>query len=352
MPDAVKVLIVDDSAYMRVVLRDMLQSEQGILVVGTARDGVEAIEKVKALSPDVVLLDIQMPKMDGIAALQRIMKDHPTRVLMLSAMNKMDVQLPLRALEMGAVDFIPKPSGPVSIDIIRYRKSIVDMVKNAASARMDVLRSMRGTIRVEHLTVPKVHTSKPASKAVVFAASTGGPKSLEVVFASLPKGIPAPIYVVQHLPAEFSSSFASRLNSANGPEVLLAKDGDIAVPGNAYLAPGGLHLKLAPRNGDRVVLRLEDSEPVQFVRPSADVLLESAAKLYGSGLMAVIMTGMGADGARGARAVKAARGTVVVQDEATSVIFGMAKAVIAGGAADEVVPLGAIPRRVMQFIEG
>lgn len=352
MTDAVKVLIVDDSAYMRVVLRDMLQSEEGMHVVGTAKDGLEAVEKVKALSPDVVLLDIQMPKMDGLAALQRIMKDHPTRVIMLSAMNKLDVHLPLRALEMGAVDFIPKPSGPVSIDIVRYKRSIAELVRNASSARIDVLRRMRGPQRVEHMEAPRVSPARPGAKAIVFAASTGGPKSLEVVFGALPRSLPASVFIVQHIPAEFSDSLAKRLDGANGPQVRLAGDGHVVEPGIAYLAPGGHHLKVVRRGADRTVMRLDEGEPVQFVRPSADVLLESAAECYGSGLMAVIMTGMGSDGAKGARAVKAAGGRVVVQDEATSVIFGMARAALAQGAADEAVPLGAIPLRVIKFIEG
>lgn len=352
MPDTVKVLIVDDSAYMRVVLKDMLQSEQGMHVVGTARNGIEAVDKVKALSPDVVLLDIQMPKMDGLAALQRIMKEHPTRVLMLSAMNKMDVQLPLKALEMGAVDFIPKPSGPVSIDIVRYKKSIVDLIRSAFAARMDVLRKMKGPLQVEQLELTKSAPKRPLPKAVVLAASTGGPRSLEVVFASLPRSLPATLFIVQHIPAEFSSSFASRLNAAKGPQVILARDGDVPEPGKAYLAPGGLHLKLSPATGGGSVLRLDEGAPVQFVRPSADVLLESAARVYGSGLMAIIMTGMGSDGAKGAKAVKAAGGRVLAQDEATSVIFGMAKAVVAEGTADEVVPLMGIPRKIIQFVEG
>ena len=159
MSDVVRVLVVDDSAYMRVVLRDMLQSEEGMSVLGTAKDGLEAIAKVKSLKPDVVLLDIQMPKMDGLATLQRIMKECPTRVVMLSAMNKVDVQLPLRALEMGAVDFIPKPSGPVSIDIVRFKKAIADLVRNASLAQIDVLKRMRGPIQVRHLQ----ETAPPAA---------------------------------------------------------------------------------------------------------------------------------------------------------------------------------------------
>jgi len=352
MSDVVRVLVVDDSAYMRVVLRDMLQSEEGMSVLGTAKDGLEAIAKVKSLKPDVVLLDIQMPKMDGLATLQRIMKECPTRVVMLSAMNKVDVQLPLRALEMGAVDFIPKPSGPVSIDIVRFKKAIADLVRNASLAQIDVLKRMRGPIPVRHLQEAAPPAVCAETKAVVIAASTGGPRSLEAVFAALPKNIRASIMIVQHLPAEFSPSFAKRLDAANGPKVVLAIDGTVIEPGTAYLAPGGFHLRVEMRNRKGVVAKLDEGTPVQFVKPSANVLFESAAKCYGDRLLGVVMTGMGSDGAQGAKVIRAAGGRVIVQDEETSVIFGMAKAVITEKAADEVVPLEKIPQKIIEFIEG
>lgn len=352
MAESVRVLVVDDSAYMRVVLTDMLQSEKGVSVVGTAKDGLEALSMTKKLMPDVVLLDIQMPKMDGIATLQRIMKECPTRVIMLSAMDKVDVHLPLKALEIGAVDFIAKPSGPVSVDIIRYKKSIAELIRNAASAKVEVLKGMRDPIVAEHLPGTPSKASGACPKAVVMAASTGGPRALETVFSALPKGLRVPIIIVQHIPAEFSASFAKRLDAAQGPKVVLATDGTEIEPGTAYLAPGGYHLKLVRRNGKSVVARLDDSRPVQFVKPSADVLFESAAECFGDGLLGVVLTGMGADGAKGAKAIKAAGGRVVVQDEATSVIFGMARAVIKEKAADEVVPLKRIPREIIDFIGG
>ena len=352
MTGPVRVLIVDDSAYMRVVLRDMLQSEEGMSVVGTAKDGLEAVSKVASLRPDVVLLDIQMPKMDGLATLQRIMKESPTRVVMLSAMNKVDVQLPLRALEMGAVDFIPKPSGPVSIDIVRFKKAIADLVRSAASAQLDVVKRMRGPIHVKHLDEAKAPSQSSDARAVVIAASTGGPRSLETVFAALPRNIGAPILIVQHIPAEFSPSFAKRLDSAKGPRVVLATDGTVIEPGRAYLAPGGYHLKLERKNKGKVVARLDDGPPVQFVKPSANVLFESAAACYGKGLLGVVLTGMGSDGAQGAVAIRKAGGSVIAQDEASSVIFGMAKAVIEAKAADEVAPLDKLPQRIIDFIGG
>lgn len=352
MAESVRVLIVDDSAYMRVVLTNMLQSEKGLSVVGAAKDGFEALSMTKELGPDIVLLDIQMPKMDGLATLQRIMKECPTRVIMLSAMNKVDVHLPLKALEMGAVDFIPKPSGPISVDIVRYKKSIAELIRNAASAKVEVLKRMRGPILADHLPKASPQTPGAVQKAVVIAASTGGPRALEMVFSALPKDIRVPIIIVQHIPAEFSPSFAKRLDAAHGPKVVLARDGTAIEPGTAYLAPGGYHLKLIRRNGKGVMARLDDSSPVQFVKPSANILFESAAECFGSGLLGVVLTGMGSDGARGAKAIKTAGGSVIVQDEATSVIFGMARAVINEKAADHVVPLNRIPHKIIEFIGG
>jgi len=351
MPNEVRVLVVDDSAYMRVVLRDMLQSELGLTVVGTAKNGLDAIEKVKELEPDVVVLDIQMPKMDGIATLQKIMTEKPTKVVMLSAMDKVDDQLPLKALSLGAVDFIPKPSGPVSIDIVRFRADIGEKIRTAANASLDVLKKLRAPIKVEPLKMRHPPQKGAKSKAVVIAASTGGPRALESIFAALPADLPASIFIVQHIPAEFSRSFAKRLGSARGPEVIVASDGARVEKGKAYLAPGGIHLKLERGTGSSIITRLDDSKPVQFVKPSANILFESAVDCYESNVLAVILTGMGSDGTKGAASVRTAGGTVIAQDENSSVVFGMAKAAAAAEVVDEMLPLDQIPARVMRFLE-
>jgi two-component system chemotaxis response regulator CheB len=349
MAEAVRALIVDDSAYMRVVLKDILQSHQGIRVVGSAKDGIEAIEKVKELRPDVVVLDIQMPRMDGIATLQRIMKEAPTRVVMLSAMDKFDAQLPLRALEMGAVDFISKPSGPVSIDIIHFSDKIVEIILTAAQARLDAIRH----IRAAHFEKVEVRQERPPTsrKVIVIAASTGGPKALEAIFAALPKDIPTSLFVVQHIPPEFSESFVKRLNSANGPRVMLASANQRAETGMAYLAPGGRHIRLERMGATGIRIKLENSAPVNYVRPSADVLFKSAAECFGKNALAIILTGMGSDGARGARAIRDAGGKVIAQDEQTSLIYGMPKAAVDIGAADRVVSLDLIPAEIVSFLE-
>ena len=349
MEGKVGVLIVDDSAYMRVVIKDMLESDQEVQVVGSAKDGLEAIEKTKELSPDVVLLDIQMPRMDGLATLRRIMKECPTRVIMLSAMDKFDDQLPLRALESGAVDFISKPSGPVSIDIVKFRDRIIEIVKVAAGARVEVLKKTSGPLPAKLGALRK--SSGGETRVIVIAASTGGPRALEVIFAALPHELPAPLFVVQHIPEEFSVSFAKRLDAAHGPKVVLATDEMRAEKGVAYLAPGGKHLELYWRGATSLQMRLRDGAPVKFVKPSADVLFKSAAECLGSNVLAVVLTGMGSDGADGAVAIRSVGGRVIVQDEQTSVAYSMPRSVVEAEAADKVAPLEDIASLIVKFLE-
>jgi two-component system chemotaxis response regulator CheB len=349
MPDKVKVLIVDDSAYMRVVLKDIIESDPDIEVIASAKDGVEAVEKARTLSPDVVLLDIQMPRMDGLATLRRIMRDHPTRVVMLSAMDKFDDQLPLRALEYGAVDFISKPSGPVSIDIVNFKDKIVEIVKLAAGVKVEILKRVSAPLPHKLSAMKKV--AGPQMKGIVLAASTGGPRALEMIFAALPKELPAPLFIVQHIPAEFSGSLAKRLSSANGPKVVLASDEQKVQRGMAYLAPGGRHLKLAWKGASSLLMRLSDESPVNFVRPSADVLFQSAADCLSANAMGVVLTGMGADGAAGAKAIKLAGGEVLVQDEQSSLAFSMPRSVIEAEAASRVLPLESIAENIVRFLE-
>jgi len=349
MSSKVRTLIVDDSAYMRVVLKDMLESDGGIEVVGAAKDGLEAIERAKALLPDVVLLDIQMPRMDGLATLQRIMKESPTRVVMLSAMDKKDDLLPLRALEMGAVDFISKPSGPISVDIVSFTDRICEIVRNSSIAKVDVLKRARAPLPSK-LEASRKEMAK-SHKVIALGASLGGPRALEFVFAALPRDLPASFFMVQHIPAEFSDSFARRLDSVRGPPVTLARDGEKAAKGIAYLAPGGKHLVLGWKGATSLQMKLTDASPVNFVRPSADVLFESVADTMGENGMAIVLTGMGVDGAKGSMAVRKAGGRVIAQNEQTSLAYGMPKAAAESGAAHKVLPLEEISKEIIRFLE-
>jgi two-component system chemotaxis response regulator CheB len=267
-------------------------------------------------------------------------------------MDKVDVDLPLRALEMGAVEFISKPGGPISVDIVKYRAHIARTIRDVSGAKIEVLQKSRAPLELDKKRLKPKEVPERGLKAVVIAASTGGPRALEYIFSRLPRDIPATIFVVQHLPAIFSVSFAKRLNSVKGPRTMVAEDGLPAKQGCAYLAPGGIHMVLTECSGASASMRLDDTiPPVQFVKPSADVLFESASKCYGNRLMAVILTGMGMDGANGARAVRSAGGRVIVQDERTSVIYGMPRAVVDAGVVDRTVPLDDIPREIVRFLE-
>jgi len=350
MHGTVRVLIVDDSAYMRVVLKDMLESDKSVHVIGSAKDGFEAIEMAESLMPEVVLLDIQMPKMDGLATLQRLMKEAPTRVVMLSAMDKVDSQLPLKALEMGAVDFISKPSGPISIDIVHFKDEIIDIIKNVADARVEALKDSRAPLPSRKVSPIRKEAAKTQS-IIAIAASTGGPRALEVLFASLPRDLPTSFLIVQHLPEGFAESFAKRLDAANGPRVVLAENGMRVEPGVAYLAPSGKHMRVAWRGESFLVIKLETGRPVNYVMPSADVMFESAAQCVGENVLAIVLTGMGCDGASGAQTVKRAGGTVFAQNEQSSVAFSMPKAVISSGVADRVLPIEVIPKKIIDFLE-
>jgi two-component system chemotaxis response regulator CheB len=349
MPEKIRALIVDDSAYMRVVLKDMLESDPAISVIGTAKDGLEAIGKVKALMPDVVLLDIQMPRMDGVATLKRIMNETPTRVIMLSAMDKVDTQLPLKALEMGAVDFISKPSGPVSIDIVSLSDAIIQVVKGVADAKVEVLKKSRGPLPEKLRILRK--DALIGTKVIVMAASTGGPRALEAIFAALPRDLPASIFIVQHIPPDFSASLAKRLDAAKGPKVVIASDGLKAEKGVAYLAPGGKHIRIGWKGATTLIMKLDDGAPVNFVRPSADILFKSAADCMGASLLGIILTGMGCDGVKGAMAIKAEGGRIVVQSEQSSVATSMPKAAIQAGVADDAFSLEEISKAIIRFLE-
>jgi len=287
--------------------------------------------------------------MDGVATLQRIMKEAPTRVIMLSAMDKVDTQLPLRALEMGAVDFISKPSGPVSIDIVNFTDAIIQIVKGVADAKVEVLKKARAPLpdKLKYLRKDALM----GTKVIVLAASTGGPRALEVVFAALPRDLPAYIFIVQHIPEDFSASFAKRLDAARGPKVTMASNGLTAEKGVAYLAPGGKHIRIGWKGATTLTMRLDDGAPVNFVKPSADILFRSAADCMGSSVLGIILTGMGSDGAEGAKAIRAEGGRVLVQSEQSSVASSMPKAVIQAGAADKIVSLEDISREIIRFLE-
>jgi two-component system chemotaxis response regulator CheB len=340
------VLVVDDSAFMRKVVRDLVDALPGFRVVGTARDGRHALEQVHALDPDIVTLDVEMPELDGLQALGYIMSETPRPVVMLSAADGIDGALTLRALELGAIDFVRKPSGAISLDLALVRDRLHAALAAAAAANLAGSRM---------LARPPVGAGRPtpvaarARRLVVIAASTGGPRALADLVPALPAGLAAAVVIVQHMPAGFTRSLAERLNHMSDITVHEATDGAVLRPGVVLIAPGGRHLTLGT-GPDGATCHLDDGAAVWGVRPAADPLFRSAARLFGAATVGVVLTGMGRDGAEGLARIREAGGRAIVQDAASATIWGMPQAALATAGADAVLPLSAIATTLAQWV--
>lgn len=338
----VKVLVVDDSAFMRKMLSDILNSDDEIEVVGTAKDGVEAIDKTMQLRPDVITLDIEMPRMDGLTALYHIMNKNPTPVLMISAMNKRDADVVIKSMEYGAVDYIPKTF--ISPDIGKIEDEILSKVKMASKVKVSRIQFISRRIRVREF----VKLRPSANKLVVIGASTGGPQALIKILSSLPEDFDSGIIIVQHMPPPFTASLAERLNSHSALEVKEAEDSEVIISGKIYIAPGDFHTVVKSNRG-KVMIKLEKTGAVSGHRPSVDVVLRSAADVYADNLTAVILTGMGKDGAEGVKDVKTKGGRVIAQDESSSAVFGMPNSAIKTGMVDKILPLEKIIEEILKW---
>ena len=357
MTNQVKVLVVDDSAFMRKLITDFLNEDPRFHVIGTARNGKDAIEKVKEWQPDVVTLDVEMPEMNGLDALQAIMSENPTRIVMLSTTTKLGAENTLLAMSYGAIDFIAKPSGAISLDLDKVKEEIITKVLMASKANVqgflnkkDKVPPLFEDIRRQTESVEKKRKST-AKKLVCIGTSTGGPRALQQVLTGLPKTIDAPILVVQHMPAGFTKSLAVRLDSISEINVKEAEDGDILEKGTAYIAPGGYHLKLKDA-GSNITIYLDQTDPINGHRPSVDVMYQSVSEIKNYSKIAVIMTGMGSDGANGLKALKSSGNTIAIaESEETSVVFGMPKSAIATNLVDEVVNLERIAPTIMKYMD-
>lgn len=334
MTKAIRVLVVDDSALMRTMISDILSSDQAIEVVGSARDGLEAVRKAKELKPAVVTMDVEMPGLDGLGALRAIMRDCPTRVIMLTGLARPG--LAYEAIHLGAVDFISKPSGKGPDTIDRLKGELLSKVQAANWVDIKNLTAAWDPVG----TPPNLGPSASAlGKVVAIGASTGGPRALEEIFRRLEAPFPAAILIVQHLPPGYSKALADRLSHIGNVPVREAADGVPIRAGEALVAPGDRHMIVATdATGDRVV-RLDDSPPVHHVRPAVDKLMLTAADTYGRRVVGVILSGMGTDGVTGMEAIKRVGGLTIVQDRATSVVFGMPGSVVERGLVDEIFPI-------------
>jgi len=337
---SIGVLVVDDSMFMRKVIADLLSSDPGIEVVGTARDGRDALEALRKLRPDVITLDIEMPKMDGLTALKELMKTDPTPVIMVSALTHEGAEMTFDALEQGAVDYIPKPSGSISLNMSAVKDELINKVKAAAQARLKPVGGNAAT-RKERRRVVERFSSK--DKIINIGSSTGGPQAVSELFTDLPKDIP-PILLVQHMPKFFTKPFSERLDKLSQFSVREAEDGDRVEEGLSLVAPGDFHMTVT-RSGR---IRLHKGPMVHYLRPTVDELMLSTADVYGPRNLGVILTGMGSDGAKGMRAIKECGGQTIAQDESTCVVFGMPKVAIEQGSVDVVLPLQRIPGEIVK----
>ncbi len=339
---AIRVLIVDDSAFVRQTLTNRLQIDPDISVVGAACDGVEALSQIKALHPDVVVLDVEMPRMDGLTVLKQIMIEAPTPVIMLSALTHQGTSTTIRALMRGAVDFVPKPDASMNLrDVL---EELILKIKTAVNTNQQTL----SVVNTPPLSRTSRSTLRPLQKKdtlIIIGASTGGPRALRLLVPQLPPDLTATALIVQHMPAGFTRSLAQGLHDRSSWTVQQAADGDYLARGMALLAPGNAHLCVRGK-----LVRLDKGPPRNHVRPSIDMTMETAVTYHSPNIIGVVLTGMGMDGKDGARLIKNAGGTVIAEHESTSVIYGMPGSVVKAGLADYILPINEIASALTELV--
>jgi two-component system, chemotaxis family, protein-glutamate methylesterase/glutaminase len=353
MSDQIRVLVVDDSSLVRKVITDILESDPLIKVVGTADNGENAIIMTEKLDPDVITMDIEMPVLDGLTALQRIIATNPKPVIMMSVFTQEGAEETFKALEYGAVDFVTKPTSMLSLTVNEIGEQLRSKVKSVYKSNISTSKKTARGKSTKESTATKMEQvagrKGPSSKIVGIGTSTGGPAALMQVFAHLPTGFPSSILVVQHMPEGFTRAFAERLDNMSNLHVKEAEDMDQIMPGCGYVAPGDSHITVEDKN-DKRFIRVFKGEKVSGHRPSIDVLFNSMATTVGKDSVAVIMTGMGKDGADGIVRIKDAGGRTIAQNEETSIVYGMNRVAVEKGGVHDIVPLSEIPKKIVEYI--
>lgn len=346
------VLVVDDSAFMRKLISEIIGGCDEFRVLGTARNGLDALKQIHALEPDIVTLDIEMPELDGLQALGYIMSEMPRPVVMLSAASsEQGNDLTIRALELGAVDFVRKPSGPISLDLETVHDRLLDALRAARTVNVRAV-PMLARPQLAGPSSPVAITGaapRGASRAIAIAASTGGPRALAEVIPGLPRDLDAAVLVVQHMPRGFTRSLAQRLELLSALQVGEAEEGERVVHNRVYVAPGGLHMRVV-NGGSGPEIALDSGPAVWGVRPAADPLFRSVSEVFGAECLGVVLTGMGRDGAEGLRLIRAGGGLGVVQDRESSIIYGMPQAALAIAGADRVASIGGIAPALTELV--
>lgn len=349
-----KVLVVDDSAFMRKIIADLIMDDRQFEIVGTAKNGQEAVEKAKLYKPDVITMDVEMPVMNGLEALQAIMQHQPVPVVMLSSLTDTGTYETIRALELGAVDFIRKPSGSISLDLYKVQSILLEKLKMAVYAKV----GRRSKPQSEPAAQLPEQPYKPPAVAgtfehiVAIGTSTGGPRALQTVLTALPASFPAPILVVQHMPPNFTKSLAQRIDALSMLHVVEAEHEMSVVPGYVYIAPGGWHMRLARAAKDKYCIRLNKDDPLHGHRPAVDMMFDSLLPFTELKRHAVLMTGMGSDGARGMKALKQGGGSVttIAESEDTCIVYGMPRAAAELKAVDHQIALHDISHKIAQLV--
>lgn len=343
----VRVLIVDDSALVRQILTKVFNAAPGVKVVGACTDPFDAREQIKRLNPDVLTLDVEMPKMDGVTFLKNLMRLRPMPVVMISSLTERGAEVTLKALELGAVDFVAKPKFDLAQSLESYAEEIVGKVKMAARMGVRLASAPRQAASAAGASKGPVVDLRTTDRIIAIGSSTGGTEAVKDVFLGLPPNSPG-IVIAQHIPPVFSKSFADRLNQTSQLIVSEARDGQQIVPGHAYVAPGDFHLEVI-RNGARYECRLSQKDPVNRHRPSVDVLFDSVAKSAGKNALGIILTGMGNDGAQGLKNMLDAGSETIAQDEKTSVVWGMPGRAVECGATERILPLQNMAEEIIKF---
>jgi len=361
----IRVLVIDDSAVVRGLLSRAINSQPDMTVIAVASDPIAAIERLKASTPDVLTLDVEMPRMDGLQFLEKLMRIRPLPVVMVSSLTARGAEVTMRALELGAVDFVAKPAAGDAESLAAYAEEVADKVRAAAAARVS-RRAARAPIgdrtlpshsatfppaaKTKAPVVPARNAGPASDKTIVIGASTGGVEALREVLVPLPEEMP-PILIAQHMPGGFTRTFAQRLDASCGIRVKEGEDGELLAQGSAYIAPGDWHM-LVERKQGRLAIRLSDGPPVNRHRPSVDPLFRSAAQAAGAKCIGVMLSGMGADGAQAMLELREMGAHNIAQDEASCVVFGMPKQAIAAGAVHDVLPLREISARLIELSRG
>ncbi|QEY18676.1 chemotaxis response regulator protein-glutamate methylesterase [Cellvibrio sp. KY-GH-1] len=345
----IKVLVVDDSALVRNLLSEIVRGSPDMQLVGAAPDAFVARDMVNQFSPNVITLDIEMPRMDGLAFLEKLMAARPTPVVMISTLTEEGAEATLRALELGAVDFIPKPKLGVSSGIREYAEIIIEKIRAAADVKVKPLIKKHRPEITEDQKIMNPVGLQSTEKIIAIGASTGGTEAIKDLLVQLPAAVPG-IVMTQHMPPGFTRTYAERLNKTTRLHVVEAKGGERILPGHAFLAPGGYHLVVV-RSGADYRVKLSDAEPVHRHRPAVDVMMESVAQVGGKNVIGVLLTGMGKDGAKGMLDIRNRGGYTIAQDEASCVVYGMPKEAVAVGGVDQIVALDKMGQALLDKIK-